>query len=131
MRSAAATILLVGLLTLAGCGGSDGDDSAGDGGVALDEPVQLANCTDWEEGSVEERLGTIRQIRNFISTPVPGTGGGGVTLDDEAAYDLFERACSQGFARSFTLYRIYVRAAAFSPESRSEAPQDRSDAPQE
>jgi hypothetical protein len=123
MRNAAAAILLIGV-TLAGCGGSDGDDSAGDGAASLDEPIQLADCTDWNEGSVEERLGTIRQIRAFISTPVPGTGGGGVTLDDERAYELFEGACSRGFARSFTLYRLYVRAAAFSPESRSQPPQD-------
>ena len=123
MRSAAAAILLIGL-TLAGCGRSDGGDPADDGGPTLDEPIQLADCSDWNEGSVDERLGTIRQIRTFISTPVPGTGGGGVTLDDERAYELFESSCSRGFAEGFTLYRLYVRAAAFDPESRSEPPQD-------
>lgn len=122
MRSAAAAILLVGL-TLAGCGGSDGD-SAGSRGAKLDEPIQLADCTDWNEGSAEERLGTIRQIRVFIGGPVPGTGGSGVTLDDERAYELFEEACSHSVAQGFTLYKLYVRAAAFSPESRSESPQN-------
>jgi hypothetical protein len=122
MRSAAAVLLIS--LTLAGCGGSDGGGSAGGGSATLDNSVELANCTDWNEGSVEERLGTIRQIRTFVSGPVPGTGGRGVTLEDERAYDLFEEACSHGVARGFTLYRLYVRAAAFSPESRSEPPQN-------
>jgi hypothetical protein len=122
MRSVAA-VLLIGL-TLAGCGGSDGGDSAGGGPATLDNPIELADCTDWNEGSLEERLGTIRQIRAFISGPVPGTGGRGVTLEDERAYDLFEEACSHGVARGFTLYKLYVRAAAFSPEGRAEPPQN-------
>jgi hypothetical protein len=122
MRSAAA-VLLIGL-TLVGCDGSDGGGSAGGGSATLGSPVQLANCTDWNEGSIEERLGTIRQIRTFVSGPVPGTGGRGVTLEDERAYDLFEEACSHGVARGFTLYKLYVRAAAFSPESRAEPPEN-------
>ena len=123
MRSAAA-VLLVGL-TLAACGDSDDEGSVGPGGgPALDNPIELADCTDWNEGSVEERLGTIRQIRAFISGPVPGTGGRGVALDDERAYDLFEQACSSSVAQGFTLYKLYVRAAAFSPEDRAEPPQN-------
>jgi hypothetical protein len=121
MRAAAA-VLLVGL-TLVGCGGSEGAGREGPG-VQLDDPIELADCTDWNDGSVEERLGTIRQIRTFIGGPVPGTGGRGVTLDDERAYDLFEEACSHSVAQGFTLYKLYVRAAAFSPESRSEPPEN-------
>ncbi|MGH2957538.1 MAG: hypothetical protein ACRDL6_11145 [Solirubrobacterales bacterium] len=125
MRSAVAALLIG--LTLTGCGGSDDDGSSGGGppgGPTLDNPIELADCTDWNEGTVDERLGTIRQIRAFISGPVPGTGGGGVTLDDERAYDIFEEACSSSVAQGFTLYKLYVRAAAFSPESRSEPPQN-------
>jgi hypothetical protein len=117
--AAAAALLAIGI---AGCGGDD--RPAGSGGPTLDDPIELADCTDWEEGSVEERLGTIRQIRAFISTPVPGTGGRGVTLDDDRAYELFEEACSHSVAQGFTLYKLYVRAAAFSPESRSEPPEN-------
>jgi hypothetical protein len=122
MRRAAAVILIG--LTLAGCGGSDEDSGEQGPGVQLDDPIELADCTDWNEGSVEERLGTIRQIRNFIGGPVPGTGGTGVTLDDERAYEIFEEACSHGVAQGFTLYKLYVRAAAFSPESRADPPQN-------
>jgi hypothetical protein len=122
MRRAAAVPLIA--VALAGCGGSDEEESPGGGPVQLDKPIELADCTDWSEGSVDERLGTIRQIRAFISTPVPGTGGTGVTLDEEKAYDLFEEACSHSVAQGFTLYKIYVRAAAFNPELRSEQPED-------
>jgi hypothetical protein len=112
-----ATAVLLGALIAVGCGGSDGGGS-GSGSASLDAPVRLANCTDWNEGSVEERLGTIRQIGNFVGGPVPGTGGRGITLEEDEAYDLFERFCSEGFAERFTLYRIYVRAVAVSGRER-------------
>ena len=41
-----------------------------------------------------------------------GEGGArGRTLDDKQAYDLFDRACKQQFAKGF---KLYSRAAAFS-----------------
>jgi hypothetical protein len=101
---------------LAGCGestSSDGSETAGTG-PALAAPINLADCTDWQQASVEERLGTIGQIREFVSGPVPGTGGRGVALEDEQAYDLFENYCENEFARGFKLYKLYSRAAAFS-----------------
>ena len=54
--SAAITILIA--AALAGCGG-EGDGSAdGSGqGVQLGDPVSLADCTDWNDGSVDERFG--------------------------------------------------------------------------
>ena len=122
MRSAAAILLAA--IALAGCGGSGDGDGAAGVPDQLDAPIQLADCTDWEEGSVQQRLGTIRQIHTFVGGPVPGTGGTGVTLDDEKAYDLFEEACSHSVAQGFTLYKIYVRAAAFNPELRAEQPEN-------
>lgn len=111
MRGAAAAVLTCAIL--AGCG--EGGDGAPSGSpISLDEPVQLADCTDWNEGSVDERLGTLKQIENFAGGSVPGTGGRGVLLDQDRAYDLFEEACSNSIAQGFTLYKIYVRAAAFS-----------------
>jgi hypothetical protein len=107
--------LAVAAALLIGCG--DGDTSAEEAqeqfGVNLGVPIQLANCTDWNRGSVDERLGTIRQIREFAGGPVGSPAGTGATLEDEEAYELFENYCDQEFARGFKLYKLYTRAAAF------------------
>jgi hypothetical protein len=117
VASAGSAILVA--AALAGCGG-DGDGSLeGSGqGVQLGDPINLADCTDWNEGSVEERLGTIEKIREFTGGPIAGTAASGRTITDEQAYDLFENYCENEFARGFKLYKLYGRAAAFSgPES--------------
>jgi len=108
---------LLGLATAAallGCG--DGDTSAEEAqeqfGVNLGVPIQLADCTDWNEGSVDERLGTIRQIREFAGGPSGSPAGHGTTLPDEDAYELFENYCDEQFAGGFKLYKLYTRAAA-------------------
>jgi hypothetical protein len=98
--------------------GACGDDSssgtpAGElGGPAIDAPLQLVDCTDWEEASTDERLGTIAQIRNWVGGP-SGNGGRGAVIDDDEAYDLMEGFCGEEFARGFRLYKLYARAAAF------------------
>jgi hypothetical protein len=100
---------------LAGCGGSTPSDGSDVGiGGSLGAPINLADCTDWQQASVDERLGTIEQIREFVGGPVAGTKGRGVALDDEEAYELFENYCENEFARGFKLYKLYSRAAAFS-----------------
>jgi hypothetical protein len=109
---AVALVLLGGVL--AGCSEEGTGGGSGVAGPQLGQPIQLANCTDWQNGSVEERLGTIKQIREYFGGSVPGTGGTGSVLDDEQAYDLFEGFCRAEYARGFTLYRLYTRAAAFS-----------------
>lgn len=116
--SAGSATLIV--AALAGCGGEGDGSSGGSGqGVQLGDPINLADCTDWNEGSVEERLGTIEAIREFTGGPIAGTAGSGRTISDEQAYDLFENYCENEFARGFKLYKLYGRAAAFSgPEAR-------------
>jgi hypothetical protein len=100
---------------LAGCGGSTSSEGSDiGGGTSLAAPINLADCTDWQQASVDERLGTIEQIREFVGGPVAGAKGRGVALDDEEAYDLFENYCENEFARGFKLYKLYSRAAAFS-----------------
>jgi hypothetical protein len=85
--------------------------------VQLSAPINLADCRDWNDGSVEERLGTIAQIREFTGGPVSGTEARGRTLSEERAYQLFENYCENEFARGFKLYKLYGRAAAFSGEN--------------
>jgi hypothetical protein len=101
-------------MLLAGCG--DSDDPADSGSSALGSPeVRLtareADCTDWHEASVEQRQVMIDSLTDFEGGPT--TGGRGATLPDDEAYDLFERACAEDFARAIKLYKVYARAAAF------------------
>jgi hypothetical protein len=104
------------IASLAGCG--NGSEPEGDQAPAavpgLGVPINLADCGDWRDAAVEERLGTISQLREFVGGPVAGTPGRGSVLEDEEAYDLFESYCENEFARGFKLYKLYSRAAAFS-----------------
>ena len=108
-------LLLAAAAVLIGCGGGDtsADEAQEQFGVNLGVPIQLADCTDWNQGSVDERLGTIRQLREFAGGPVGSPAGTGATLEDSEAYELFENYCAEEFARGFKLYKLYTRAAAF------------------
>jgi hypothetical protein len=113
-RGAAA---ILAALALTGCLGSDsgsGEGSAPRAGARIGE-VRLADCDDWNQSGVRERFGTVRDLREFAGSQVPSgsPGGHGATLGDREAYDYFERYCKQRFARSFKLYKLYTRAAAF------------------
>ncbi len=117
-RPAAAIVsaLAAGAL-LAACGGGSSTQQV-DVGPNVGQPIALADCHDWEQANVEQRLGTIHQIRDFAGGPVVGNNasspaGRGPVLDDKKAYDLFNGWCSQSYARGFKLYHLYQRASAF------------------
>jgi hypothetical protein len=113
-RPAGAALVAMLALSVAACGGSSGDPPESGAGPALAAPINLANCADWKEASVDQRLATIEQIKTFVGGPVAGTEGSGGVLDDDRAYDLFENYCGEELARGFKLYKLYSRAAAFS-----------------
>ncbi|HSD24833.1 MAG TPA: hypothetical protein VLB79_10955 [Solirubrobacterales bacterium] len=103
---------------IAGCGGGPNTQPQVDVGPNVGQPINLADCNDWEQANIEQRLGTIHQIRDFAGGPVVGNNasspsGTGAVLDDKDAYDLFNGWCSKSFARGFKLYHLYQRAAAF------------------
>lgn len=122
-RGATSTAIVIALALALGACGEGGDDdrslaaSASDQGVQLSDPINLADCTDWKRGSVEERVGTIAAIRDFTGGHVAGSQASGTVLPDDRAYDLFENYCENEFARGFKLYKLYGRAAAFSGEN--------------
>lgn len=102
-------------LVVAGCGGGDdpAPEPAGGAPVVIHDDlgvdVRLADCTDWQRGDRTARLGTIHEI----ATALPGQA----ELTDEQAYGLFENWCSQSYATAFKLYKLYTRAAAFTPQN--------------
>ena len=123
-RNTAAILTAISVLGVAACGGDTAGNESSDAGVNVGAPINLADCRDWNDASVEGRFGTIRQIRDFTGGPIAGTGASGSTLEDQDAYDLFENVCSQVYARAFKLYKLYGRAAAF--QSYSEQPNESS-----
>jgi hypothetical protein len=117
-RRALAATLLVGMFAAAGCGGGSSTQPQVDVGPNVGQPISLADCNDWQQANVEQRLGTIKQLKGFAGGPVIGNNasspsGTGSVLDDKKAYDLFNGWCSQSYARGFKLYKLYERAAAF------------------
>lgn len=98
------------LAVLAGCGG---DTAPAEQGIGVNQTLQLADCDDWNKSGVDERLITVKQLRDFAGGPVGNIEARGAILDDDYAYDLFERYCASDFAGAFKLYKLYVRAAAF------------------
>jgi hypothetical protein len=102
----------------AGCGGGTNTQPQVDVGPNVGQPIALADCHDWQQANVEQRLGTIQQIKDFAGGPVVGNNasspsGRGPVLDDKQAYNLFNGWCSQSYASGFKLYHLYQRAAAF------------------
>lgn len=117
-RRGLALALIASVVTLAGCGGGSSTQPQVDVGPNVGQPINLADCTDWNQANTEQRLGTISQLKDFAGGPVIGNNasspsGTGSVLDDKDAYELFNRYCANDFARGFKLYKLYERAAAF------------------
>jgi hypothetical protein len=115
LRPSGAAILLgvAVLLVVCGCGGSSGQQSASGAGPRIAAPLRLADCTDWERSDAAERLGTIRQLRDFAGGPTGSPAERGSVLDDDDAYRLLQGTCGNYYARGFKLYKVYTRAASF------------------
>jgi hypothetical protein len=116
---AAGTTALLAALALAACGGGgagSGDHTPRVGGADIGVPVKLVDCADWKRATPTERTNTVISIRGFAGGATGSPGGHGAVLDDEKAYQLFENTCRQDYARAFKLYKLYTRAAAFTPQ---------------
>ena len=121
--SGASRLALLLLLLVAGCGGGSDDGDAGGereakplGPLLAGSVAHLAQCKDWVGGSRERKLATIDDIRAQVNRR--DTSVRAPALSDEEALGLFDRACSNSFARSFRLYAVYARAAGFAPLTR-------------
>jgi len=116
---AAALLAVLVAVALAGCGGGSSTQPQVDVGPNVGQPISLADCNDWNQANTEQRLGTIKQLKDFAGGPIVGSdasapSGTGAVLDDKDAYNLFNRYCAASFSRGFKLYKLYERAAAFS-----------------
>lgn len=112
-RRVGLTVALAAALALAACGGGEEQPTADPPGVGQSRAgsvAQLASCADWREGSVDERLATIDQVRSQVN---PDGAPEVPSLSDEDAYEFFERACAPEYADGFRLYKLYNRGASF------------------
>ena len=100
---------------IAGCGGSDSSNSAANVGPHIGVELRLADCDDWNQATVSERLGTVQELTDFAGGPTGSPGGHGNTLSAKRGYDVLQAWCKNSFARGFKLYKLYTRAAAFTP----------------
>jgi hypothetical protein len=113
VRFGLASAAMLAALIATGCSASDSEEQPGGAGPRIGAPLRLADCSDWRAADVAERLGTVRQLRDFAGGPTGSPAGRGAVLEDERAYDLLQGYCSAEFAESFKLYKLYTRAAAF------------------
>jgi hypothetical protein len=118
-RLAVGICALAAAAALAGCGGGSSTQPQVDVGPNVGQPISLADCDDWNQANTSQRLGTIKQLKNFAGGPILGNdatspSGSGAVLDDKDAYSLFNSYCAQSFSSGFKLYKLYERAAAFS-----------------
>jgi hypothetical protein len=109
---------LIACILIAGCGSGSSSEPQVDVGPNVGQPINLADCDDWQQANTEQRLGTIEQLKGWAGGPIIGNNasspsGTGSVLDDKRAYDLFNGWCSESYARGFKLYKLYTRAAAF------------------
>lgn len=72
-----------------------------------------ATCADWHHFGTAQRSTAVSALALAATGPDPENAG--ATLQEGAAFGLFQRACSTRASRSALLYEIYNRAAAFQP----------------
>jgi hypothetical protein len=118
-RALAAAALVAAIV---GCGSDSSQPPRPGAGPNVGASINLADCRDWEQATVEERLGTLEQLEVFAGGQVLGGSASnpeantGAVVDDEKAYDLLDGACGAPYAQGFKLYKLYQRAAAFAGE---------------
>ena len=107
---------VAGALLTVGCGDESnaGETEAEPLGQELGGSVaHLVQCSDWTEGSPEEKLATIEEIRSQVNREDAGVTAS--ELSDEQALEVFDNGCSLPTASGYRLHVMYARAAAFEP----------------
>jgi hypothetical protein len=59
-------------LVLVGCGAGSSTQPQGDVGPNVGQPINLADCSDWNQANTGQRLDTIEQLKDFAGGPVVG-----------------------------------------------------------
>lgn len=118
MPRALITAIAAAALVLSACGGGSDHVRRTKHVRALPAAtVQLADCNAWNVLRAPERRQLLAGMRGFFGGPVDHGNGNGEVLADAQATELLDSACKPRWAGRFKLYKIYGRAAAFTPPS--------------
>ena len=110
----AAAVVAVAIIATGGSGDSAegaGEPVYGVGENRVGSVAGLAQCSDWQEGTEEEKRATVTDLYNQLNQA--GADGPTPDMPPDEAYRTLERACSQDYATGFRLYKIYARSSAF------------------
>ena len=77
--------------------------------------VRVADCRLWQVLDEPARQRLLSSMHRFFAGPVDYRNGRGGALNPRRASNLFNNYCRLPFARAFKLYKLYGRAAAFTP----------------
>ena len=115
MRARRAGMVALAAVLLASCGSEPqpADEADAVGQKLVGSVAAMAQCSDWNSGSRDQRVATIHDIRQQIN--LKDSAVQTPELSDEAAYEVLDNTCSKDFAGSFRLYKLYARAASFAP----------------
>jgi len=108
-------------LFAAGCDGSDGDEKAAAtqgtrtaesvGPRVAGSVVQYADCGDWRRGTRREREATVDELRDQLTAQ--GERDTRSPLPDDRAYRILQKSCSQSYAASLRLYKLFAKAQGY------------------
>lgn len=106
--------ILATVVVLGGCGAS-GEQSATPATTAQPATIRAADCRLWRRLSTGQRQNLLVSFRSFFGARVDVPGTRGQILGDRRATALLGGYCRHRYASAFKLYKIYGRAAAFTP----------------
>lgn len=102
-------------LSIAACGGSDKPKPAVK--PASQATIRAADCNLWHVLKPGERASLLAGLHVFFGAAVDNDQGRGAILADDKATAVIDGACRPSYAGAFKLYKIYGRAAAFTPQA--------------
>lgn len=102
-------------VVLAGCGGGDRPRAAPPAPTPFPPTLQTADCRQWRELRPASRRALIEQLTLFFGARVNRRYGRGQTLAPDRAQAVLSNGCRPAYAARIKLYKLYGRAAAFTP----------------
>jgi hypothetical protein len=97
-----------------GCGGGH-DRAAAPAPTPFPPTLQTADCDEWREMRAASRHALIEQMTLFFGARVNSQYGRGQTLTPDQAERVLSDGCRPAYAGAVKLYKLYGRAAAFTP----------------